>query len=140
MEDCLLTLHTIALHPRVLAQDRHCNRDFLIDTMLAWTFEQVAQDMCTAITQTSPAWCDVFALAQSLGDTYGWIERPHEEPLGDRMTIRQLKAILETMDPDGDAFVALFKADGSSDTFAIEDVTDKNGDAQIEIYDEEPAA
>jgi hypothetical protein len=56
------------------------------------------------------------------------------------MTIRQLRDILETMNPDGDAFVALFKADGSSDTFEIEDVTDKNGDAQIEIYDEEPAA
>jgi len=59
---------------------------------------------------------------------------------GGRMTIRQLRDLLETMDPDGEAFVALFKADGSSETFAIEEVTDKNGDAQIEIYDEEPAA
>jgi hypothetical protein len=56
------------------------------------------------------------------------------------MTIRQLRDMLETMDPDGDAFVALFRADGSADTFEIEDVTDQNGDAQIEIYDEEPAA
>jgi hypothetical protein len=56
------------------------------------------------------------------------------------MTIRQLRDILETMDPDGEAFVALFKADGSAETFAIEEVTDTQGDAQIEIYDEEPAA
>ena len=47
---------------------------------------------------------------------------------------------LETMDPDGEAFVALFKADGSAETFEIEEVTDQNGDAQIEISDEEPAA
>jgi hypothetical protein len=56
------------------------------------------------------------------------------------MTIRQLRDLLATMDPDGEAFVALFQADGSSETFAIEDVTDTNGDAHIEIYDEEPAA
>jgi hypothetical protein len=56
------------------------------------------------------------------------------------MIVRQLRDILATMDPDGEAFVALFKADGSAETFAIEDVTAKNGDAQIEIYAEEPAA
>jgi hypothetical protein len=59
---------------------------------------------------------------------------------GDQMTIRRLRDVLETMDPDGEAFVALFKADGSSETFEIEEVTDQNGDAQIEISDEEPAA
>jgi hypothetical protein len=59
---------------------------------------------------------------------------------GDRMTIRQLRDMLETMDPDGEAFVALFRADGSAYTFEIEDVIDQHGDAQIEIYDEEPAA
>jgi hypothetical protein len=56
------------------------------------------------------------------------------------MTIRRLRDVLETMDPDGEAFVALFKADGSSETFEIEEVTDQNGDAQIDISDEEPAA
>jgi hypothetical protein len=56
------------------------------------------------------------------------------------MTIRQLSDLLATMDPDGEAVVALFKADGSSETFAIEEVTDTHGDAHIEIYDEEPAA
>ena len=56
------------------------------------------------------------------------------------MTIRRLRDVLETMDPDEKTFVALFKADGSAETFEIEEVTDQNGDAQIEISDEEPAA
>jgi hypothetical protein len=146
MEDCLLKLHTVELHPRVLAQVKalaqamHCNRDFLINAMLECAFEQGAQDRCTAITQKSPAWWDGFALTKSLGDTYCWIERPHEEPLGDSMTIRQLIAIVETMNPDADVFIALFNANGTSETFDIEDVTENNGHAQIEIYAEEPAA
>jgi hypothetical protein len=44
------------------------------------------------------------------------------------------------MNPDADAFVALFNADGMSTIFDIEDVTDNNGNAQIQIYEEEPAA
>jgi hypothetical protein len=47
--------------------------------------------------------------------------------------------MLSMMAPDADVFVALFNADGTSETFEIEDITDNNGDAQIEIYDEEPA-
>jgi hypothetical protein len=53
--------------------------------------------------------------------------------------IRELITILSMMAPEAEAFVALFNADGMSETFDIEDVTDNNGDAQIEIYDEEPA-
>jgi hypothetical protein len=56
------------------------------------------------------------------------------------MTIRQLQAILAGMDPDAEAFVALFYADATSTTFAIEEVTEQNGHAQIEIYEEEPGA
>jgi hypothetical protein len=55
------------------------------------------------------------------------------------MKVRDLVNILSMMTPDADAFVALFNADGTSETFDIEDVTDNNGNAQIEIYDEEPA-
>ena len=49
------------------------------------------------------------------------------------MTIRQLRDLLATMDPDGEAFVTLFHADGSAETFAIEDVTATHGEAHIEI-------
>jgi hypothetical protein len=56
------------------------------------------------------------------------------------MTIRQLRDLLATMDPDGEALVTLFHADGSAETFAIEDVTARHGEAHIEIADEEPAA
>ena len=56
------------------------------------------------------------------------------------MKIRQLMDILGRMNPEANVFVALFNADGTGDTFDIEDVTDNNGQAQIEIYDEEPAA
>ena len=55
------------------------------------------------------------------------------------MKIRQLMDILAMMNPDADVS-ALFNADGTGDTFDIEDVTDNNGHAQIEIYEEEPGA
>jgi hypothetical protein len=56
------------------------------------------------------------------------------------MKIRQLMDILGMMNPEADVFVALFNANGTSDTFDIEDVTDNNSHAQIEIYEEEPGA
>jgi len=56
------------------------------------------------------------------------------------MKIRQLMDILAPMNPDADAFVAFFYANGTSETFDIEEVTDSNGHAQIEIYEEEPGA
>jgi hypothetical protein len=59
---------------------------------------------------------------------------------GGSMKIRQLMEILGRMNSEADVFVALFNADGTRDTFDIEDVTDNNGHAQIEIYQEEPAA
>ena len=51
------------------------------------------------------------------------------------MTIRQLRDLLATMNPDGEALVTLFHADGSAETFAIEDVTATHGEAHIEISD-----
>ena len=56
------------------------------------------------------------------------------------MAIRQLRDLLATMNPDGEALVTLFHADGSAETFAIEDVTATQGEAHIEVSDEEPAA
>ena len=49
------------------------------------------------------------------------------------MTIQELIDALETMAPDGDAFVVLFKADGTSAQFDIDDVVDFDGNAQLEI-------
>ena len=56
------------------------------------------------------------------------------------MTIRQLRVLLAMMNPDCEAFVTLFLAEGSAETFAIEEVTATHGEAHIEISDEEPAA
>ena len=56
------------------------------------------------------------------------------------MKIRQLLEIFKTMDPESDAVVAFFYADSTSEIFDIEDVTSDNGNAYIEIYEEEPGA
>ena len=56
------------------------------------------------------------------------------------MKIRELIILLGAMDPEAEVFVALFNADGTSETFDIEEVSDNNGNAQIEIAEEEPAA
>jgi hypothetical protein len=53
------------------------------------------------------------------------------------MTIRELRTILGTMDPDNDVFVAFFTADGTGEVFDIEAVQDHHGDAQLDIYAEE---
>ena len=52
------------------------------------------------------------------------------------MTIRELMDILTGMDPEGDVFVALFKTDNTSELFDIEGVSDDNGNAQLNIYEE----
>jgi hypothetical protein len=50
------------------------------------------------------------------------------------MTIGELMATVQTMDPDHDVFVALFKPDGSAEVFDIEAVQDHYGDAQLDTY------
>jgi hypothetical protein len=50
------------------------------------------------------------------------------------MTIGELTAIMQTMDPSHDAFVALFKLDGTAEVFEIEAVQDHHGDAQLDVY------
>ena len=50
------------------------------------------------------------------------------------MTIGELLAIAQTMDPDHDVYVALFRPDGSGEVFDIEAVQDHRGDAQLDIY------
>ena len=50
------------------------------------------------------------------------------------MTIGELIATVQTMDPDHDVFVALFKPDCTGVLFDIEAVQDHHGDAQLDIY------
>jgi hypothetical protein len=49
------------------------------------------------------------------------------------MTIGELVATVQTMDPDHDVFVALLTVDGTRETFDIEAVRDHHADAQLEI-------
>ena len=53
------------------------------------------------------------------------------------MTIGELMAIIQTMDPNHEAFVALFTPDGTVQEFDIDAVRDDQGDAQLDIYAEE---
>jgi hypothetical protein len=55
------------------------------------------------------------------------------------MTIGELMAMIQTMDPNHEAFVVLFKPDGTADEFDIDAVQDDRGDAQLEIYAAEEA-
>jgi hypothetical protein len=52
------------------------------------------------------------------------------------MTIGELMATVQTMDPEHDVFVAFFKPDGTGEVFDIEAVQDHRGDAQLDIYAE----
>jgi hypothetical protein len=54
-----------------------------------------------------------------------------------RMTIQELINTLEHFDPVQNVFVALFKNDGTSEIFEIEEIGENNGNAQLEIYEEE---
>jgi hypothetical protein len=56
------------------------------------------------------------------------------------MTIGELIATVQTMDPDHDVFVALFKPAGTGEVFDIEAVQDNNGHAQLDIYEEQAAS
>lgn len=55
------------------------------------------------------------------------------------MTIRELIATVQTMDPDHEIFVAFFESDGTSAVFDIDAVQDHHGDAQLDIYAAEEA-
>jgi hypothetical protein len=55
------------------------------------------------------------------------------------MTIGELVATVQTMDPDHDVFVAFFQRDGTAEVFDIDAVQDNNGHAQLDISEEEAA-
>lgn len=53
------------------------------------------------------------------------------------MTIHELVSMLNTLDPEHEVFVALFKADGTGELFSIEAVRDQHSHAQLDISEEE---
>ena len=52
--------------------------------------------------------------------------------------IRELRAALAPMDTNSEVHVVLFKNDGTSQVFELEEVLSNNGHAQLEIYEAEP--
>jgi hypothetical protein len=56
------------------------------------------------------------------------------------MTIRELRAALATMDTNSEVQVVLFKNDGTSEVFELEEVLSNEGHAQLEIYEPEDTA
>jgi hypothetical protein len=54
------------------------------------------------------------------------------------MTLRELRAALASVEANNDVQVVLFKHDGTSDVFELEEVLSNNGRAQLEIYEAEP--
>jgi hypothetical protein len=54
------------------------------------------------------------------------------------MTVRELRAALASMEATSEVQVVLFKNNGTSDVFELEEVLSNNGHAQLEIYEDEP--
>jgi hypothetical protein len=54
------------------------------------------------------------------------------------MTVRELRAALTSIETISDMQVVLFKNDGTSEVFELEEVLSNNGHAQLEIYEDEP--
>jgi hypothetical protein len=55
------------------------------------------------------------------------------------MTVRELRAALAPMEANSDVQVVLFKNDGTSQVFELEEVLSLDGHAQLEIYEAEEA-
>jgi hypothetical protein len=53
------------------------------------------------------------------------------------MTIRELRSALAPMHPESTVQVVLFKNDGTSEVFELEEVLHNDGHAQFEIYEPE---
>jgi hypothetical protein len=54
------------------------------------------------------------------------------------MTVRELRAVLASMEANSDVQVVLFRNDGTSQVFELEEVLSNNGHAQLEICEAEP--
>jgi hypothetical protein len=51
------------------------------------------------------------------------------------MTIRELRSALATMHPESTVQVVLFKNDGTSEVFELEEVLSHDGHAPLDIFD-----
>jgi hypothetical protein len=73
-----------------------------------------------------------------LGETH-LTQAGHRPPQGGRvMKIQALIDFLRTMDPEREAVVTFFRIDGTGEAFEIEELSNHDGDAQLEIYEAEP--
>jgi hypothetical protein len=54
------------------------------------------------------------------------------------MTVRELRAALASMEATSEVQVVLFKNDGTSQVFELEEALSLDGHAQLEIYEDEP--
>jgi hypothetical protein len=54
------------------------------------------------------------------------------------MTIRELRSALAAIPAESSVQVVLFKNDGTSEVFELEEVLSNDGHAQLEIYEPEP--
>jgi hypothetical protein len=57
---------------------------------------------------------------------------------GKAMTVRELRAALAGMEATSEVQVVLFKNDGTSQVFKLEEALSLDGHAQLEIYEDEP--
>src|ERR671923_1275699 len=55
------------------------------------------------------------------------------------MTIHELVTLLQTMAPEKQVLVALFKTDGTGEIFDVEAVHDHDGHAQLHVYEDAEA-
>jgi hypothetical protein len=62
---------------------------------------------------------------------------PHNTKKGRTMKIKALIDSLQTLNPDGEAFVHLCKAGNIGESFAVDAVLDNNGHAQLVIYEDD---
>jgi hypothetical protein len=53
-------------------------------------------------------------------------------------TVRDLRAALASLEANSEVQVVLFKNDGTSQVFALEEVLSLDGQTQLEIYEAEP--
>jgi hypothetical protein len=68
--------------------------------------------------------------------SYAFRTRMTDEDMA--MTVRELRAALATIEATSDVQVVLFKNDGTSQVFELEEVLSLDGHAQLEIYEAEP--
>jgi hypothetical protein len=54
------------------------------------------------------------------------------------MTVRELRAALASLEANSEVQVVLFKNDGTSQVFELEEVLSLDGQTQLEIYEAEP--